>query len=276
MAKTGKGSRSRKYQVPAVKRAFAILDALNASSFAVSVQEVSRIHKIPYSTAFYLLETMQQCGYVQRNDDSKKYTLGYKLSVLRDGVAARNDLSLRALASPFLEELTQLAGLTVHLAVLQEEEAIYIEKREPPGYIRLNTWVGKRNSLHCTAVGKALLMYLSETAIRRLCPPAKMTRRTDRTIISQDALIEDLAKARQRGYTFDDGEDEKEGRCLAVPVFGSDGKVIAAVGLSGTLAQIDLHRTDAFGKLVINYAGQISARLGYSKEASPTPAPLVG
>lgn len=263
MVKAGKGSPSRKYRVPAVKRALAILDALNASSFPLSVQEVSRIHKMPYSTAFYLLETMEQCGYVQRNEESKKYTLGYKLSVLRDGAAARNYLDLRALASPFLEELAQLTGLTVHLAVLQEEAAIYIEKRESPGYIRLNTWIGKRNSLHCTAVGKALLMYLSETAIRSLCPPARMPRRTDRTITSEDGLIEDLAKARQRGYAFDDGEDEKEGRCVAAPVFGSDGKVIAALGLSGTLAQIDLHKIDAFGKLVMHHAEQISARLGY-------------
>lgn len=271
LVKAGKGSRSRKYQVPAVKRAFAILDALSASSFPLSVQEVSRIHKVPYSTAFYLLETMEQCGYVQRSDESKKYTVGHKLSVLRDGVAARNHLSLRALASPFLEELVQLTGLTVHLAVLQEDAAIYIEKRESPGYIRLNTWIGKRNSLHCTAVGKALLMHLSEIEIRRLCPLAKMHRRTDRTIISQDALIDDLAKGRQRGYVFDDGEDEKEGRCVAAPVFGSDGKVVAALGLSGTLAQIDLHRMNAFGKLVNHHAQQISARLGYLNEASPAP-----
>jgi len=219
---------------------------------------------------------MQQCGYVQRNEDSKKYTVGYKLSVLRDGSAGRSNLSLRALASPFLEELAQLTGFTVHLAVVQGQEATYVEKQEPSGYIRLNTWVGKKMSLHCTAVGKALLMYLSETEIRRLCPPARMTSRTDRTITSQDGLIEDLAKARQRGYTLDDGEDEKEGRCIAAPVFASGGTVIAAVGLSGTLAQIDLHRTDAFGKLVMHYAGQISARLGYSKEASHAPAPIVG
>ncbi len=78
--------RSRKsYQVPALKRAFAIFDSLNHTSFGLTVQEVSQEHDIPYSTAFYLLETMRECGYAQRNEDSKKYRLGHKALGFREG-----------------------------------------------------------------------------------------------------------------------------------------------------------------------------------------------
>ncbi len=256
--------RPKRYQVPALKRAFGILDSLNESSFGLTVQEVSRIHKIPYSTVFYLLETMLGCGYVQRNGDSKKYTLGHKLFAFRDGSVAKNTLNLRALAFPLLQELTDVTGLTVHIAILNKNEAVYIEKTESNGFIRLNTWVGERKCLHCTGVGKALLMSRPDEEIRNLATPESMIRRTERTITSVDVLLENLAKCRESGYALDDAEDEAKGRGVAAPIFDSEGKVIASVGFAGTLAQIDLHRIDALGKAIKNYAGQISRRLGHT------------
>jgi DNA-binding IclR family transcriptional regulator len=251
------------YEVPAVKRAMAILDSLNESAMGLSVQELSRIHKVPYSTAFYLLETMAKAGYVQRDDGSKKYSVGYKLLAFREGTAARNNLNLRALASPLMEELTEVTGLTCHLATLEKDEAVYIEKAEPAGYIRLNTWVGKRNSLHCSAVGKALLLHHSEADLKKVFRDAALPRRTDRTITRIDGLVEDLARCRERGYALDDGEDEIDGCCIAVPIFSAEQQLIAALGLSGTVNQIDQQRRERLAKLVKNYARQISARLGY-------------
>jgi len=76
--------RRKNYQVPALKRAFAILDSLNQTSFGLTVQEISGHHEIPYSTAFYLLETMRECGYAERHEDTKKYRLGYKVLNFRE------------------------------------------------------------------------------------------------------------------------------------------------------------------------------------------------
>jgi DNA-binding IclR family transcriptional regulator len=256
-------SESKRYQVPAVQRAFAILDALNQSSFGLSVQEISRIHKIPYSTAFYLLETMLECGYVQRLEESKKYILGYKLFAFRDGSAAKNTLNLRAQAFPILEELTEITQLTGHLAILEKKEAVYIEKSEPKSFIRLNTWVGERKLLHCTGVGKALLMHLHPADIRKLFASVQLAGRTERTITRLESLIEDLALSAARGYAIDDAEDEAEGRGVAAAIWGADGQVVASIGLAGTLQQLDLRRIDGIGKLVSNYATRVSQRLGY-------------
>ena len=205
-AKSKSQPKKRKvYQVPAVKRAFAILDSLNESSFGLTVQEVSKIHRIPYSTAFYLLETMLDSGYVQRHEENKKYILGYKLFAFRDSNASRNSLSLRALAYPSLEELTEITRLTGHLAILDRNEAVYIERSEPKGFIRLNTWVGERKLLHCTGVGKAILMHLPPSEIRRLVGAGPLVRRTDRTITDVERLIDNLAECAARGYAVDDG-----------------------------------------------------------------------
>lgn len=257
------GPVQKRYLVPAVKRAFAILDMLNQSSFGFTVQEVSKIHKIPYSTAFYLLETMLESGYAQRNNETKKYILGYKLFAFRDGSAAKNTRNLRAVAFPILEELTEITGLTGHLAILEKNEAVYIEKSETSGFIRLNTWVGERKLLHCTAVGKALLMHLPPAEIRKILEPGTLKSQTERTITSVDALLKNLAEAAERGYALDDAEDEAEGRGIAAAVWGQDGKVVASMGLAGTLNQLDLRRVEGLGKLIKNYALTLSYRLGY-------------
>jgi len=253
----------KRYQVPAVQRAFSILDTLNQSSFGLTVQEVSRAHRLPYSTAFYLLETMLDCGYVERHEDSKKYSLGYKLFAFRDGSAIRNSLNLRAQAYPSLEELTEITRLTGHLAILEKDEAVYIEKSEPKGFIRLNTWVGERKLLHCTGVGKALLMHLPAAEIRRILGPGPLVRRTERTLTAVDALIENLSEAAARGYAVDDGEDEEEGRGIAVALFDGEGRPVASIGLAGTLQQIERDRIEGLGRLIRNYAAQISQRLGF-------------
>lgn len=270
---TKRSARRQKYQVPALKRAFVILDSLNQTSFGLTVQEVSQLHKIPYSTAFYLLETMRECGYAERNEESKKYRLGHKILSFREGNTGRNLLDLRTIARPVMEELTELTGLTCHLAILDRDMAVYIEKTEPSGFVRLNTWIGKGNSLHCTAVGKALLMALPESEIRKICRAGALVRRAERTIVSVDVLLENLKRSAERGYAIDDAEDEPEGRCVAAPIFGDEAKVIASMGVSGTLNQIDLNRIDALGKLVRNYAGQISQRLGYRGELVRQPEP---
>ena len=267
--------RRKNYQVPALKRAFAILDSLNQTSFGLTVQEISGQHEIPYSTAFYLLETMRECGYAERHEDTKKYRLGYKVLKFREGSAGRHLLDLRAIARPLMEELTELTGLTSHLAILDRDEAVYIEKAEPAGFIRLNTWIGKRNSLYCSAVGKALLMDFEASEIRKLCQPSTLTRRTARSITSPELLLEELKRTAARGYAIDDAEDENQGRCVAAPIYDDDRELVASVGISGTLSQIDLGRIDALGKLARNYAAQISARLGYRAEAQQ-PLLIVG
>src|SRR5437667_11275533 len=123
--------RRKNYQVPALKRAFAILDSLNQTSFGLTVQEISGQHEIPYSTGFYLVETMRESGYAERHEDTKKYRLGYKVLNCREGSAGRHLLDLSAIARPLMEELTELTGLTSHLAILDRDEAVYIEKAEP-------------------------------------------------------------------------------------------------------------------------------------------------
>jgi DNA-binding IclR family transcriptional regulator len=112
-------------------------------------------------------------------------------------------------------------------------------------------------------------MHLPEAEIRRILDPVKLVRRTARTITSMDELLADLREAGRRGYALDDAEDEAEGRGVAAAVWGSDGRVIASMGLAGTLQQLDPRRVDGLGKLTKNYSLQLSKRLGFHPDEAP-------
>jgi hypothetical protein len=166
----------KKYHVPALHRAFAILDSLNHTSFGLTVQEISHEHKIPYSTAFYLLETMRECGYAERSEDSKKYRLGHKVLSFREGNAGHYLLDLRTIARPTMEELTEVTGLTTHLAILERDEVVYIEKVEPNGFIRLYTWIDGLPAVRATA---PLMIAESYLGLARTRSNRLMLRRCD-------------------------------------------------------------------------------------------------
>jgi DNA-binding IclR family transcriptional regulator len=151
---------------------------------------------------------------------------------------ALGGLHLGDLSMPTLHALMRKTRLTVHLAILEQHEAVLIAKVDAPGPARLATWLGKRMEVHCTGLGKALISHLSEEELDRLFKERGLPRHNENTLASLKKLREDLVKTAKRGYAVDDEEDEIGLRCLGVPVFGYAGAAVAAVSLAGTTSQI--------------------------------------
>jgi DNA-binding IclR family transcriptional regulator len=217
--------------------------------------------RIPYSTAFNLLNTMQKHGYVRREGATGKYYLGLKLLSL--GCVPVKDIGLRDTAAPVLEELVRRSKMTAHLAILDRGEAVYIDKKEPSGFMKINSWIGKRNYVHTSAVGKALIAFRTPQEVEQTWKEG-LPKRTSRTITSLKKLKAELAEVVRRGYALDLEEDELGGRCLAAPILDSGGSVIAAVGISGVAAQAPDERLPILGELILAQANEISKRLGWS------------
>jgi DNA-binding IclR family transcriptional regulator len=250
-----------KYTVPSLARAFEILDILAMSSLGLNKMEISRSVAIPYSTAFNLLNTMERHGYVRRDEVSGKYYLGLKLLSL--GSVPIRDIGLRDTAAPVLEELTRRTGLTAHLAILDRGEAVYIDKKEPSGFVKINSWIGKRNYVHTSAVGKALIAFRSAEEIEQIWKEG-LPKRTSRTITSLKKLKAELAGVLRRGYALDLEEDESGGRCLAAPILDASGSVVAAAGISGISSQAPDERLPKLGELIRTQSNEISRRLGWA------------
>jgi DNA-binding IclR family transcriptional regulator len=221
----------------AVERALNILEDIAHRPEGLSNSEISRKLAIPKSSASYILRTLERRGYLRRDAETGRYKLGLKILSL--GGDAQSNLDIADVALPFLRSLVERVHLTAHLAVLDQGEAVYIEKVEAPGFFRVNTWVGRRMYLHSTSVGKALLAWLPKQEIEAIVRQQGMKKRTPKTIITMSRLLADLELVREQGYAVDDEENSLGARCLGAPISDAVGNVTAALGVSGTLTQVD-------------------------------------
>ncbi len=221
----------------AVERALNILEAAAQRRDGLTNAEISRKLGIPKSSASYILRTLEKRSYLRRDPESGRYRLGLKILSL--GGDAQANLDIADIALPLMRILSEKIRMTVHLAVLDQGEAVYIEKVEAPGFFKVNTWVGRRMFLHSTSVGKCLLAWLSKQEIETIVKQQGMKKRTPKTITSISKLLADLEHVKLSGYAVDDEENSLGARCLGAPIFDSMGNATAALGASGTLTQTD-------------------------------------
>ena len=254
---------SKADSVPSVERALTVLELLTQSKKGLSISEVSRHLALPKSSIHLILTTLERRGYLRRNSQTGKYQFGLKLVSLSR--TAIESLELREEAKPFLESLMRKTGLTVHMAILERNEAVIIEKVQPLGLIQLATWIGRRMDVNCTGVGKALIAFLPEDEIQREIKSKGLAKHNHKTIVSINRLKQEFARIRELGYALDDEEDEIGLRCIGAPVFDNSERVVAAISLSGTTAQISMDRVEGLAKTVKKTAAAISSQLGYGK-----------
>ena len=249
--------------INSLDRGLQILEILGNSSNGLGVTSLGEKLEVDKSTAYRLLTTMGARGYVEQDQETKKYNLGLKIIELSSKVLDK--IELRKEAKPFMKELMQKSGETVHLATLAQGNVIYIDQEESPSMISINTEVGREAPGHCTAIGKVLWAHLSEEELNQILQKKELTRFTAHTITSIPELKLHLKKVREKGYAFDDEEFTVGVRCLAVPVWNHKSKVIAAFGISGLAMRINLDRIEKLAKMVKEIRDRLCLRLGYRK-----------
>jgi DNA-binding IclR family transcriptional regulator len=254
-------AKQKEYSVPSIERALSVLECLARAKRGFSLSEIGRRLRIPKSSAHLILSTLERRGFLQRNTKTNRYCFGLQLVSLSR--SALENLDLREEAKPFLCSLMQESGFTVHMAVLERDEAVIIEKVEAPGLVRLASWVGRRLDVNCSGVGKALLAFLPDDELDCLLRTKDFARHNSRTIISTTILRRELILVRQAGYALDNEEDEPGVRCIGAPVFDEKGKAVAAISIAGVASQIGIDRVPVLARLVTRAAGRISARMGY-------------
>lgn len=217
---------------PSIERALAILEALDQSRQSMNIAELSRRLKIPRSTAHVITLTLERCGYLTRDASQRKCRLSVKAFHLGKAAVPAEKLAIAALKP--MKLLSASTQLTSHLTILDQDQAMYIQKVPGSGRLRFDTHIGKRTNLHCTAVGKVLLGYAPRVYQQRVLTRAPFARYTRNTITSASVLSEELAKVTLQGYAMNNQEEELEVQCVAVPVFSTRGEFMAALSISGT------------------------------------------
>jgi IclR family transcriptional regulator, acetate operon repressor len=213
--------------VQSVQRAFEILEVMAAGGGgALALSDIAAATKRPAPSIHRLIRTLVELGYV-RQDSSRRYALAPGLIRLGDGAARQ----FGTWADPVLSELVQTIGETANMAIIEGTQALYVAQVAGRHSMRMFTQVGRRVSMHSTAVGKALLCQLTDAEVRSILQVAGMPATTERSIIDPDALLRELAAGRALGYVSEVGEQELGVSCVAVPVPGAP--VLSAISFSG-------------------------------------------
>ncbi|MER7759117.1 IclR family transcriptional regulator [Streptomyces sp. NPDC097619] len=184
------------------------------------------VHK---STALRLLRTLHEHGLVYRQAD-QRYRLGARLFTLAG--EAVESLDVREIAHPHLLRLNEETGHTVHLAVHQDAEVLYIDKVDSRYPVRMYSRIGRPVAITVAAVAKLLLADLPEAERRALAERLEYPRYTERSTAGPEEFLRELALVREQGWAADLGGHEETINCVAAPVRGPDGRVVAAMSLS--------------------------------------------
>jgi IclR family transcriptional regulator, acetate operon repressor len=260
----------QRYRVQSVGRAFALLDLLaDAGPDGMTLTELSRALGVSKSSAYAILHTMLAHGVVADTGAgmSRRYRLGMALARLGDLVVSQ--IALRDVAMPVLRSLTDETDLTTRVAVLDDQYAVSIGRVDAPqSTIRFAANLGKREHLHCSAVGKAMLSTLPASRVREIAESAGLPGKTVHTITEIEPLLGELDTVRDRGFAIDDEEDIDGVFCVGAPVFDHGDSCVGAISATGLKLDLPLWRIEQIGQTVAQHAARISGLLGAPRRRS--------
>jgi len=250
-----------KYMIKVLNKSFSILNIFLEQKSPISMTEISRKLNFNLSTVQRIIETLRYGGYIEQDPISQKYQLGLKLLEL--GMAKFHQISLIKEATPYLKELVGKFNETVHLGILEDIDVLYLAKEESSQIVRMVSYVGSRAPVHCTGLGKVLLAHLPLSKRKNTLDKIKLSRRTKNTITDRECLEIELDRIEKEGFALDKEENEKDVSCIAAPIRNYQGRVIAAVSISGPSYRINEKNQKQLKKEIITTCQKISSRIGF-------------
>ena len=258
-----KPTNTKRYNIRAVDRALAILKLFIHEDGEMSASEIGQHLDLHRSTTFRFLATLTSSGFIEQNPENGKYYLG--VASLELGSAFLRHSNLRDAAMEFLEALRDDSGETVHLAIMEDHEVIYLEKLgglHPIGL--MSSRVGSRSPAYCTGLGKAWLANIPEDQAAEIFQSTERRKFTENTIVERHAFFEELSRIRSDGYAIDDQEHEMGVMCIAAPVFDHKG-IVAAISAAGPSDRmLKKMEEDQLALMVKEAARLLSTRMGGS------------
>lgn len=247
-----------KYVVQPVYKALQVLNTIATAKRPLTLSELALRTNLPKSTVFRYLHTLRIMDYIDFDTQADGYVVGLRLWEL--GTLNRSQHLLREAALPEMQALQARFNETINLGVMRNGEIIYLEMLEIERPLRMQARLGSRDAAYATAIGKAILAFLSYDERQALLPD-KLKPLTENTITDKVRLEADLAATRARGYALDNAENEQGAVCIGAPIFDESGGVVAAISLSAPASRLDNTQEAGVGQAMRAAADTISARL---------------
>lgn len=255
------------YRVQVLDRALAIIDTLAGQSPDASLMELSEKLHLHKSTVHRLLMILERHRIVERQPHTGRYQLGLRLFELGSVAIAR--FNIRERARPHLQRLVIEVDETVHLCVLDSGEVLYLDKIEPSRSVRMASRIGRRNAVHCSAVGKVMLAHLPEREVDQIIEQRGLPRLTTKTMVTIADLKADLKATLKRGYAIDNEEAEEGLRCVGAAILGRNGRPLGAISTSAPSFRLPLDRVPLVAAGVCAAARALSEESGYQGASQP-------
>lgn len=257
-----------RYRIGVLAKALDLVDLLDEHE-ALTLTELSSRSGINKVTTLRILANLEERGYVERDDATGRYRLGFRL--LQLGMRKSEGLDLRTVARPVLKTLHAETGETVNLAIPNRDGLVYIDIIESTHGLRMAATIGARDDYHSTALGKAMLAYQPASFREEFLARQALPRKTSHTIVEPGALQAELDRVREAGFAVDNEENEPGARCIAAPVFDYHGRVVAAISISGPASRVSQDREHDLATRVTAAARQVSIALGFRPEQLEQP-----
>jgi IclR family acetate operon transcriptional repressor len=246
--------------IAALERGLAILEVL-AEEPGLALTEIADRCGVPKGSIYRHLTVLERHGYVTRSADTKRYVLGARLIGL--GYSARRELRLGSVAQPFMEQLRDRFNETVHLGVFDDDQVMHVHAAVSRHPLKMDAAVGEPTLAHVSSLGKALLAWSGDELVDGVVAHRGLPRFTEHTLVTREQLEQDLARSRERGFTMDDQESAIGLRCIGAPVWGADGRVVAALSLSAPAQRLPTTAISEVAPAVTQTALSISRELGW-------------
>lgn len=248
-----------------VEKVLNIIEILSKQNEPVRLHDLAQKLNMNASTTLRFLTTLQKKGYVAQQKESLRYYLTFKICSIANNVSQR--VRMRDIAVTYLKGLSSIFLESVNLAIEEDMTVVYVEVINGPNQgLRSMQRIGNIAPMHCTGVGKLMLLNYDSRQIDKLIDKKGLQRFTDATITTKEGLIAELEKVRKQDFAYDNEECEEGVRCIAAPIKDYTRKTIAGISVSGPAFRM----TDEFIESKLHYlldaACQISAHLGYEND----------
>jgi len=257
-----------------IGKAISIIEAIRSANHSLSIKEIAGAVGLNKSSLHHHIKTLTEFGYLQQDGESRKYDIGLNLVRVGQSYIQRVDVRLRG--HNYLEQLSKLLSntehmlKTVHLLILDHDEAVYVDKvdvKPQPGSLMYSSYIGLRTDVYSTAAGKVLIASLEREALNRILLNIELRPITAHTITQKSELKEELQLVKERGYALDLQEHSVGLQCIAVPVLDLHSQCIAAISVSCPVSSIS---TAALEAEVLGHIKDTSLKISEAMEYMPT------
>jgi len=226
-------SEDERRTVRAVETSCEIIDVLRERNDA-GVTEIANELAVTKGTVYTHLATLKENELVVK--ENNRYRLSLRFLGLGEHV--RDQMQIRDVVEKEIEKLAEESGEVAQFMVKEHGRGVYLHKAEGENAVQTSSFVGDRNPLHSTALGKAILAFLPEERVDQIVDQHGLPAKTPNTITDRGELDEELEQTREEGLAFDHEEIFKGLQCVAAPVIDQQGELIGAVSVTGPTSRM--------------------------------------